>query len=130
MPLIRDDRLHDRKILVVEDDPAIQRALVEILGDDSGYDVHVAGDGRSALALLKTPPPPVLILLDLMMPDMDGAAFIAQRGRDPALADIPVCLMTATGRHTPQMPGVAGVLPKPFGIDALLAVVERFARKP
>jgi CheY-like chemotaxis protein len=61
-------------VLVIDDDAAVQRTLVDILSDDYGHNVRIAADGCEALGVLRDSPPPALILVDLMMPLMDGAA--------------------------------------------------------
>ena len=108
------------RVLVVDDDESIRAVLAETLGDE-GHEVAQAADGADALALVGTWPPD-LILLDLLMPRMDGWDFLAV-----AHQRAPVILLTAT-QVTPDgtvagrpLPPVAGVLPKPFNISDLLA---------
>jgi CheY-like chemotaxis protein len=109
-------------ILVVEDDDAIRAALVDLL-EDEGYDVRQARDGAEALTLLRSEPPPCLILLDWMMPVMDGKAFLEERERDPSLFHIPVVVLTAgAARPTPGLATVQ-VLAKPIRIEEFLDVV-------
>jgi len=82
-------------ILVVDDDRDIRDSLVEVLGEH-GYPVIGAGNGVEALEILRTSaPPPSLILLDLMMPVMDGREFRERQLENPALADIPVIVISA-----------------------------------
>jgi putative two-component system response regulator len=120
-------------VLIVDDDVYIQRALVEILADDYGHNVMTAGDGCQALQILQSSPPPALILLDLMMPGMDGAEFIARKNRLPALVRVPVCIMTASKHGDSELSRLAAagprhcsILRKPFDLDALMAIVERY----
>jgi CheY-like chemotaxis protein len=115
-----------KTILVVEDDDASREALRDLLVDE-GYAVATALNGRLALEYLRGAPAPSLILLDLLMPEMDGDAFLGERKRDPALSAIPVILMSAGAGLVPPGLGVP-VVPKPPDIDALLAAIERFAR--
>ena len=75
-------------VLVVEDDAAARQALVLLLGTE-GYAVSAAANGQEALAFLRTRPPPDLILLDLMMPVMDGYEFRRVQRQDAALARSP-----------------------------------------
>jgi CheY-like chemotaxis protein len=83
------------KVLVVEDDTEIREALVELL-EDQGCDVVEAANGERALAYLRsTDALPCLILLDLMMPVMDGHAFREAQFQDPVLASIPVVVVSA-----------------------------------
>jgi len=118
-------------ILVVEDDADILRAIIQVLGDE-GYAVRGAGNGRIALDMLRQPHarPPRLILLDLMMPLMDGWAFRAEQLRDPALAEIPVIVLTADGNalEKSQLMRCAGGLRKPVELEQLLAAVDEYAR--
>jgi CheY-like chemotaxis protein len=114
-----------RLILVVDDDPAI-RACVRLALEDAGYRVRGAEHGQAALDHLQVELP-ALVLLDLQMPVLDGPGFLVQLG--VLGIDIPVVLTSAGGRIHAQAAhlGAAGVLPKPFDIDDLLTIVERFA---
>jgi CheY-like chemotaxis protein len=107
-------------ILVVDDDPDIRDALHDILAD-AGYDVCLANHGKMALDVLGRISRPCLILLDMMMPEMDGAQFLHVLRQDPAADAIPVVLCTASGRNT--LPGAQGLLKKPFELDELLKTV-------
>jgi CheY-like chemotaxis protein len=114
-------------VLVVEDDPDIQQVLRFAL-EMAGYPVTTADNGVEALRQLKAATPPCLILLDLMMPVMDGWQFRAAQQQDPALAAIPVVVISADGR-TPQKAvsiGAAGYLTKPVDFDRLVEVVQRY----
>ena len=116
-------------VLVVEDDVDILRAIVQVL-EDEDITVRAAENGRDALAVLRAPGAqrPRVILLDLMMPIMDGWAFRAEQLRDPTLADIPVIVLTADGRaaeKTGMMKG-AGALRKPVDLLTLLAALRPF----
>ncbi|PLS79555.1 MAG: response regulator, partial [Chloroflexi bacterium] len=83
-------------ILVVDDDSGIREALTDIL-EDEGYAVRSACDGQAALDLLRQQAePPALVLLDLMMPRMNGWQFRSEQRRDPALANIPVVVISAS----------------------------------
>src|SRR5215208_6847382 len=113
-------------ILVVEDDVDIQTALSSILRD-VGYEVSCAGDGREALDRLRAGLRPAVILLDLMMPVMDGVEFRTNQLRDPALAHIPIVLLTADGRirEVARTLNAAAAFAKPFELVDLLAAVAR-----
>jgi CheY-like chemotaxis protein len=114
--------------MVVEDDGLIRESLLEVLADQ-GYQVIGAGNGREALAALATAPRPDVILLDLMMPVMDGRSFRDEQLRDPDLAGIPVVVLSAASdvlRVAADM-GAAGVLRKPVTLGALLAELRRHA---
>ncbi len=112
-------------ILVVDDDRGIRETLGDVLSDE-GYHVRLAQNGAEALEFLRQGQSPSLILLDLSMPVMDGPAFRAAQLEDRALAQIPVVVLTAAGmvEDAPLMPGAAGFLRKPFGLDQLLETVQ------
>ena len=117
-------------ILVVDDDLDVREALVEALRD-VGYPVAGATDGADALAQLQAGLRPSLVLLDWMMPHMDGAAFRAAQLADEALAAIPVVVVTADPRAEERRDelGVADVLRKPVRLGELLERVERHRRR-
>lgn len=112
-------------VLIVDDDPEIRDALADTL-EGRGYNVAVAGDGAEALDWLRKSAAPCLIVLDLMMPTMDGYEFISQQKLDPALADIPVVIITA-GRHPnpSRVLEVAEVLHKPLARDRFMNIVQQ-----
>src|SRR5262245_34540626 len=84
------------RVLVVDDDEMIQESIREVLHDE-GYDVALAQNGVEALAKLRAGPRPSVILLDLMMPVMDGWQFRSEQKKDGTLAAIPVIVITAAG---------------------------------
>jgi CheY-like chemotaxis protein len=115
------------RILLVEDDPALRDALAEVLAE-RGYEVACAGDGREALQALEGRPVPAVILLDLAMPVMDGWAFRAAQRRDPAIAEIPTIVLSASlGEQGRSLDGLApaAALTKPFDLDLLLDALRR-----
>ena len=113
-------------VLVTDDDEDIRDTVALVL-EDAGYRVIVARDGAEALSLARVRRP-ALIILDLMMPTMDGLEFREHQLRDPALADIPVLLFTA-GMHDPaRTPGIAGFIAKPVRLSDLLDAVAAHAR--
>lgn len=118
-----------RTVMVVDDDADMRDAVVEILAD-AGFRAIAAGNGQEALEmLLGADERPSLILLDLMMPVLDGWQFCAAQQRDPALADVPVVLMSAGAAPTQgEISGVAAVVQKPFEIETLLQVIAEHAR--
>ncbi|HEU4324513.1 MAG TPA: response regulator transcription factor [Roseiflexaceae bacterium] len=119
-------------ILVVEDDEFIRLMLAEALTDE-GYSVLAAENGRMALDLLHACARlPALILLDLMMPVMSGWEFCAELDRDPALAGIPVVVLSAMPQPAAQASGlrVEAVVAKPVDLDELLALAARFDHLP
>jgi len=114
-----------KRILVVEDDDAVRHLLSDAL-QDAGYAVATAMDGYDALDQIDQHPPDA-ILLDLMMPSMDGWSFLQQfRGRDCA-DDIPVGLLSAAPMllKTADAWGVQVAIGKPFALDTLVSQVER-----
>ncbi len=118
----------DRPVLVVDDDEAVRLTLQRALEKD-GWRVRTAMHGRDALARV-TDTAPALILLDLMMPEMDGFAFLEALRVEPAHADIPVVVLTAkdlTAEDRQRLSGgVARIVPKGGGAsEALLAEVRR-----
>ncbi|WP_437280277.1 response regulator [Sorangium sp. So ce375] len=119
------------RILVVEDDLDIRSILTQLLMFE-GYDVEEAADGAEALALLRRDGPPALILLDLMMPVMDGWQLRAELQRDPELASIPVVIVSADVRVEQEASRlrVAGLLKKPLQIEPLLELVHRICGEP
>ncbi len=110
-------------VLVVDDDAGTRDVVTDALGDE-GYQVRTAPSGQAALRMLQQEGQPSLILLDMRMPVMDGTAFLAAYRQLPG-PHAPVVALTAAGR--PTIEGVDGVLAKPFALDDLLAVVERYA---
>jgi CheY-like chemotaxis protein len=116
-------------ILVVDDDPDIRDSLTEILGDE-GYRVTGVGNGREALAYLTAQTRPSLILLDMMMPEMDGWRFRVEQQKNPDFAGIPVVILSAHGnvREAALALGAADYLRKPLRIESLLEIAERYCR--
>jgi CheY-like chemotaxis protein len=114
-------------ILVVDDDADIRESL-EVLLQLHGYRVALAGDGVEALAWLRGGAHPCLILLDLMMPRMNGVQLRHELAADPQLAGIPIVVITGAGAYA-QAKAVeldAQILRKPFDLRTLLATVQRF----
>ncbi len=114
-----DDR---SPVLVVDDDPDIRDTLREIL-EAEGHAVITAPHGRAALSVLRKGLRPSLILLDLMMPGMSGWELLALLREDPALADLPVAVLSAAGGRAGP-PGATHFLRKPIELDALLDLVS------
>lgn len=116
-------------VLVIEDNADILQAITQVL-EDEGYIVRAAVNGRDALQALRARdiPLPRVILLDLMMPIMDGWAFRAEQVADAELADIPVIILTADGNASEKAThlGCAGALRKPVDLLTLLGAVEPY----
>jgi CheY-like chemotaxis protein len=114
-----------RGVLIVDDDPAIREVLKLIL-EVEGYAVQAACSGREALAVLHEAPTPCAIVLDLRMPDMDGWEFHERQVRDPAIAGIPVVVLSAD-RDAPQVAeqiGATSCLLKPVELDDVLGALR------
>lgn len=113
-------------VFIVDDDADIRESVAEAL-EDEGYNVKMAANGKEALDLLAVEPSPCLILLDLMMPVMDGQQFRLAQQSDPAWAAIPVVLVSAgnQGKETAREMGAADFLRKPFKMKELFEKVER-----
>ncbi|HXI40154.1 MAG TPA: response regulator [Bryobacteraceae bacterium] len=114
-------------VLVVDDDEDTRCVFVDVL-EEAGYTAIAAANGREALRVLRGGVVPIAILLDLMMPVMDGWDFRAAQLRDPLLKDIPVVLVTSAGfsakTFQDQLHGVE-LVRKPSKSDELLAAVAR-----
>jgi len=124
----RDDAQH--YVLVVDDDADIRETIETIL---SNYGLQVKGtrDGSEALAVLRSGRPhPCVILLDLMMPVMDGFELRARMIADPSLADIPVVVVTGAGlladRRSAELGQGTHMLRKPFDRTTLLSTVTAY----
>jgi CheY-like chemotaxis protein len=115
-------------VLVVEDDLEIRESLLEVL-EEAGYAAQGAANGRAALTALAQGPKPGLILLDLMMPVLDGAGFREAQLADPEIAHIPVVIISAYHDvpTSARQLGVSRALKKPIDLDQLLALVGEVA---
>ena len=112
-------------VLIVDDDGPILDSLGEILAEE-GYAVAMARNGQEALAYLAANPSPDCILLDVMMPVMNGYEFRRAQLRDPRIATIPTLLLTAShvdGRVADLR--LSGWLRKPINLPLLLASVQQ-----
>jgi CheY-like chemotaxis protein len=116
----------NRTVLVVDDDEPLRASLCESLVDE-GYFAVGCPNGLEALGYLHaTAAPPCLILLDLMMPVMNGWEFLEEQRRDPALASIPLLVFTANGTVGLDAIDAADFLAKPLTLDRLLERVEHY----
>jgi CheY-like chemotaxis protein len=120
----------DQSVLVVDDDADVRESIGDAL-EEEGYRVTSASNGKEALRLLKDDKiRPDIILLDIMMPEMDGWAFRAEQRKDPELASIPVLVFTAYGspKDIAQELQAAGFLRKPLRLHELLSAIGRVRR--
>jgi two-component system, chemotaxis family, chemotaxis protein CheY len=113
------------QILVVEDDVGSRRAMTNML-EDQGYRVSAVGTITEALERLRQGRLPELIVLDLMLPDMEGWDFRHEQKKDPALRHIPVIGVSAIGK----LVDVEYSLRKPLDYDEFLAAVQRYVMSP
>ena len=116
------------EVLVVDDEAPV-RAVVAAILEETHYDVLEAANGRDAVACLRGQPGRFqLVLLDLMMPYMSGWEVLHTIQTQPALASIPVVIMTAGANMYQQAldRGAVGYLSKPLDLDRLLDIAEQF----
>ena len=120
----------ERRVLVVDDDTSIQGFLVDALVDD-GYAVRTATNGHDALQMLREWHPD-LILLDLMLPEMNGWEFRANQLARPEMASVPVIVLSATRDPGPTIAGLAParIVAKPFDLDGLMALIDELSTPP
>jgi two-component system chemotaxis response regulator CheY len=118
-----------RSILVVDDDPDVRDAVTDILVDE-GYGVTGVSSGREALQHLQAHMRPSLILLDMMMPEMDGWLLRQELKKSPELAAIPIVILSGHGdvRDAALALGAVDYLRKPLRSDSLLEIAERYCR--
>ena len=124
------DRPGDRvatepKVVLIVDDEQDLLDVTSFVLESEGYRVQTARDGGEALALLRAGMRPELVLLDMMMPVMNGWEFLEAVAQAPALRAIPIVVLTAAG--SAGIPGAVAVLRKPFDLGVLVEVVERHA---
>jgi CheY-like chemotaxis protein len=109
-------------VLVVEDDEGIRESIRDLLQEE-GYQVVTASHGEEALARMREGIPAV-VLLDLMMPVMNGWQFLERVAKDASLAEVPIVVISAAGESGALPHRVAGFIKKPIGLQALLDVVK------
>ena len=116
------------RLLVIDDDEDLRETLCDAL-TDAGFVVSCAANGREALDTLAAGPRPDIILLDLLMPVMNGWQFCQARKMDPELAAIPVIAMSAAVSKDPWSPyylDVEDFVAKPIALEDLVAKLEAF----
>lgn len=114
-----------QSVLVVEDDIDIRSALQGFLKDE-GYNVVTADNGRTGLQMLEKEKPG-LVLLDLMMPVMNGWEFLEEKNHSAANSKVPVLVISAVPGN-PSIPGALGFLKKPIDLDRLIDFVELYCQ--
>jgi CheY-like chemotaxis protein len=117
-------------ILLVEDDDGIRQMVRDVLGDE-GYAVEIAVEGQAALSYLQgCKQLPQLILLDLVMPGMDGLQFLQVQQNDPRLTNVPVLLFSAASAlEQVARTFSAAYFPKPFDVTTLLTMVNHYVAR-
>jgi CheY-like chemotaxis protein len=114
-------------VLIVEDDADLRDMMAQLLALE-GFQTATVANGREALEYLQQGAAPDLILLDLMMPVMDGFEFRRQQQADPAMANVPVIVLSALDQHRTADVSADAFLKKPLDFDRLLVLVRRFCR--
>jgi len=117
------------RILVVEDDQVHREVVAEILTGE-GYLVEVAASGEAGLAAARAAPPDVLVL-DLLLPGMDGASVLQELRQDQRLAGMLVVVTTGVrASHVRRLLKPDAILFKPFGMGELVGTVAQLTRRP
>ena len=111
-----------KSVLIVDDDLDVRESVSDVLSLE-GYRAIAARDGLEGLAALERCEAPVLVLLDRMMPRMDGPAFLQELSRLESPRNVHVVLISAQSASRPESPFVIGELPKPFNIETLLDIL-------
>lgn len=119
------------RIVIVEDEATLAETLVENLKEE-GYDVHRSDDGESGLALIRSELPD-LVVLDIMLPHLDGLSVCRIIRRDPTTTHIPIIMLTARGTEVDKIVGLESgaddYIVKPFGLGEFLARVRAVMRR-
>src|SRR3984885_11281756 len=119
------------RVLVIDDSPTITK-VVQLVLTKAGYEVQTAPDGEAGLVAVRASRPD-LILLDFVMPRMNGYQFCRELTADPKLRDIPVILMSAKGDQVGErfvkVMGIVDYITKPFSPEAITAVVQHTVGK-
>jgi two-component system chemotaxis response regulator CheY len=115
--------IHPRRVLVVDDDRDIRESMVDALIDE-GYSVQEAETGDQAIALIESSPPD-LVLLDLMMPGVNGWQVLDVLERSPRLSLVPVFIVTAVNNVSGVRQGYP-IFTKPFKLDRMIRTIRAF----
>ncbi|HXE71737.1 MAG TPA: response regulator [Candidatus Nitrosotenuis sp.] len=125
MPKVEQD-LRGRRILVVDDDEHIRKSLSTYLGMEE-FAVDTAASGAEALSSARANPPDLMVL-DIMMPEMDGFEVVEALRAEPSTARVPIILLTARGQDSDILRGyqlgVSSYLTKPFNLDELVGIIR------
>lgn len=113
--------MNEKTVLVVDDEPEIRDSLRDVL-EDEGYRVHLAANGKEALAQLRTLQPPLAVILDIIMPVMSGTELYAAMQADPRLAAVPLIISTSDPSRAPSG---ALIMKKPIDLQRLLVAIAR-----
>lgn len=115
-------------IMLVDDDDDI-REIIGLILEGEGYRPITAADGLEAIDMLEHGEHPKIILLDMMMPGLNGADFLRRVKARPSLADIPVVVMSGdtAARRTAESLGADGCVAKPVELETLLDIAHRYA---
>lgn len=128
--MVMKDKDNMTKVLVVDDDPDLV-AVCSLVLEYEGYDIAVARNGVEAYKVLSEAGPnaPDVVLMDVMMPVMDGITVCKMVKRDPHTRDLPVIIMSASEslREQARNASADAVIAKPFDIDYLVSTVHQFA---
>lgn len=114
-------------VLIVEDDALVRESLQMVL---EAYDFSVlsASNGKEALDILKSGTAVCLVLLDIMMPVMNGWDFLEAKAADEKLAEIPVVILSAADARHPVAKLAVSFLPKPISVDSLVHVLQKYCK--
>jgi CheY-like chemotaxis protein len=115
-------------VLIVEDDADLREMMAQLLTLE-GFHAATVTNGREALDYLRQSPRPDLILLDLMMPVMDGWQFRKEQQADPAIAGVPVVVLTAVDQRRAASVNATAFLNKPLDFDRLLQLVRQYCHQ-
>jgi CheY-like chemotaxis protein len=114
-------------VLIVEDDEDLREMMAQLLTLE-GFQTATVANGREALEYLHEAAKPDIILLDLMMPVMDGWEFRRQQQADPAIAPVPVIVLSALDQNRAATLDATAFLKKPLDFDRLLSLVRAHCR--
>lgn len=118
--------MKNKTILIIDDDEAIRLALQAVL-EKENFTVFAAANGQEGLELLGNIPQPCLILLDLMMPVLDGWEFLEIRKKDENISKIPVVVISAFSDQAKKI-NADGFLKKPIDINQFLEMINKFCK--